>query len=253
MYGSRYWRRHLSLPSQHAVAADRSSRREARSSLCARPCCRPTSRACRPRHQNTPPCHRTDADQPDCDLQDGGGVRAGLQEGHCRDVGLQPSFHPASLPPLSPPVAGHPRDPDALRTAQNRLPAATASAFMVCWVARLPACTRRRPQWRRWDEVFQGCLLPIPSASLVREHNILQNYDLSLLAASPAVRRFPENMLLNAGLTGRRHETDLIAGSSIVRLCVPEGPSVTSGQERRQRPARSVSSHFRLSAGHKLP
>ena len=31
------------------------------------------------------------------------------------DGGLQPSFHPPRLPPLSPPVAGHPRDPDALR------------------------------------------------------------------------------------------------------------------------------------------
>ena len=38
------------------------------------------------------------------------------------DGGLRPSFHPARLPHLSPPVVGHPRDPDALQLGRAVLP-----------------------------------------------------------------------------------------------------------------------------------
>ena len=65
-------------------------------------------------HKNAPPHHGADPGQPDFDLEDGLGLRRGLLRRHGR---LRPSFHPARLQPLSLAVAGHPRDPHALRGA----------------------------------------------------------------------------------------------------------------------------------------
>src|SRR5208282_1546262 len=61
------------------------------------------------RHQNAPPNHRADPDQPEFDLEDRVGVRREV-----RNERLRPSFHAARLLPLRLSVAGHPRDPDAL-------------------------------------------------------------------------------------------------------------------------------------------
>src|SRR5208282_5046033 len=60
------------------------------------------------RHQNAPPNHRADPDQPEFDLEDRVGVRREV-----RNERLRPSFHAARLLPLRLSVAGHPRDPDA--------------------------------------------------------------------------------------------------------------------------------------------
>jgi len=66
------------------------------------------------RHQDAPPHRRTDPDQPDFDLQDRVGVHGAIRGGGDRGRRLQPSFHPARLPPPRTPVAAYPRDPDAL-------------------------------------------------------------------------------------------------------------------------------------------
>src|ERR1700726_761700 len=70
-------------------------------------------------HQNAPPYHGADPGQPEFDLQDRVGVRRGVL---FRSGGLRPSFHQARLSPLSPPVAGYPRDPDALQARPQGSP-----------------------------------------------------------------------------------------------------------------------------------
>ena len=61
--------------------------------------------------------------------------------GRSRGRRLQPSFHPARLPPVSPAVSGHPRDPDALLDAQREHPAIA--------VHRDPAAGDGLVEWHR--------------------------------------------------------------------------------------------------------
>jgi hypothetical protein len=87
-------------------------------------------------HASLPPYHRTDAGQPDFDLQERVGVRGGLRGGHCRDRGALAVVSSGRLSPQPSPYT-----PEILMLSSSRVRPTVAQLTKGRW-ARLRAAWR---------------------------------------------------------------------------------------------------------------